>query len=115
LQAMSTNPHLRYDSFQLLSESELRRQLEDWNSHTPAFPHTRSIHELFAEQVAATPEAVALEFGDERLTYAQLNDRAGQLAHHLRASGVHTESVVGVMMERSPEMIVSLLGVLKGG
>ena len=115
LQAMSTNPHLRYDSCQLLSESELRRQLEDWNHRTPAFPHTRFIHQLFAEQVAATPEAVAIEFEGDRLSYAQLNERANQLAHHLRAGGVGTESIVGVMLERSPDMIVSVLGVLKAG
>ena len=84
---MATNPREQHDSCQLLSESELRRQLEDWNHRTLPFPHTRCIHQLFAEQVAATPEAVALEFGNQRLTYAQLNDRANQLAGYL-APGV---------------------------
>src|SRR5262249_14048434 len=115
LLAMATNPRAQYDSSPLLSEAELRRQLEDWNHRTAPFPHTRSIDQLFAEQVAATPHAIALEFGDQLLTYAQWNERANQLAHHLRASGVYTESVVGVMMERSPDMIVSVLDVLKAG
>src|SRR6185369_14181156 len=115
LLAMTTNPHERYDSCQLLSEAELRRQLEDWNHSTLLVPHTRCIHQLFAEQVTATPQAIALEFEDQQLTYAQLNERTNQLAHYLGANGVGTESVVGVMMERSPDMIVSLLGVLKAG
>ncbi|HEX7334998.1 MAG TPA: amino acid adenylation domain-containing protein [Pyrinomonadaceae bacterium] len=115
LVAMTTNPHERYDLCQLLSEAELRRQLEDWNHRTSSFPHTHCIHQLFAEQVAANPEAVALEFGEQRLTYAQLNDRANQLAGYLVARGAGTESVVGIAMERSPDMIVSLLGVLKTG
>jgi amino acid adenylation domain-containing protein len=115
LLAMATNPYLGYDSCQLLSESELRSQLEDWNYRTLPFAHTRCIHQLFAEQVAANPQAMALEFEDQQLTYAQLNERANQVAHYLTANGVDTESVVGIMMERSPDMIVSLLGVLKAG
>jgi amino acid adenylation domain-containing protein len=112
LWAIATNPHQRYEDRSLLSETELRWQLE-LNGET--FPHTRSIHQLFAEQVAATPDAIALEFEDQRLTYAELNKRANQLAHYLISKGVRTESVVGIMMERSLDMIVSLLAVLKAG
>jgi amino acid adenylation domain-containing protein len=115
LQAMATNPHQLYEQFSLLSETERRWQLDDLNDRKRPFQHSSSIHELFAEQVAATPEAIALEFEDQRLTYADLNERANQLAHHLMSRGVSTESVVGILMERSLDMIVSLLGVLKAG
>ena len=107
--AMATNPREQYESSQLLSEAELRWQLGEWNDPP------RCIHQFFTEQVVATPDAVALEFGEQRLTYAQLNDRANQLANYLRARGVGIESVVGIALERSPDMIVSLLGVLKAG
>ncbi|WP_426090242.1 amino acid adenylation domain-containing protein, partial [Janthinobacterium sp. PSPC1-1] len=73
------------------------------------------IHELFEAQVARTPAQVALVYGDEQLTYAQLNARANQLAHALRARGVRHESIVAICLERSPELILSLLAVLKAG
>ena len=115
LLAIATQPHEQYEECSLLSEKELRWQLEELNDRSRTFPQTRSIHQLFAEQVAATPEAVALEFDNQRLTYAELNERANQLAGYLISRGVGTENVVGIMMERSPDMIVSLLGVLKAG
>jgi amino acid adenylation domain-containing protein len=115
LQAIAANPRERYEDSSLLSDTELRWQLHDLNDTARPYPRTHSVHELFAEQVASTPDAIALEFGNHQLTYAELNDRANQLAAYLRSRGVHTESVVGVMMERSPDMIVSLLGVLKAG
>lgn len=113
--AMVSNPREQYESHVLLSETELRRQLEDWSGQVRPYPRSSCIHELFAEQVAAAPEAVALEFGSQQLTYAELNERANQLAAYLRANGVGAESVVGIMMERSLDMIVSMLGVLKAG
>jgi len=115
LLAIATKPGAQYEECSLLSEKELRWQLEDLNDRRRSFPQTRGIHQLFAEQVAATPEAVALEFGKQELTYAELNERANQLAGYLISRGVGPESVVGIMMERSPDMIVSLLGVLKAG
>jgi len=115
LLAIATKPGAQYEECSLLSEKELRWQIEDLNDRRRSFPQTRGIHQLFAEQVAATPEAVALEFGKQELTYAELNERANQLAGYLISRGVGTESVVGIMMERSPDMIVSLLGVLKAG
>lgn len=75
----------------------------------------RCIHELFADRAAATPDAVAVESTDARITYGELERRANQLAHHLRDLGVGPDAVVGVHLERSPELLVSLLGVLKSG
>ena len=74
-----------------------------------------TLPELFAAQVAITPDAVAVVCGDERLTYAELDARSNRLAHHLRALGVGAETVVGLCVERSPAMMVGLLGILKAG
>ena len=73
------------------------------------------IHELFEEQVARTPEEVAVVFKEEKVSYRELNERANQLAHHLRSLGVGPEARVGILLERSVEMVVALLGVLKAG
>ena len=89
--------------------------LTDWNSTATEYPRHRCVHELFEEQVAGAPEATALVFEDESLTYRQLNERANQLAHRLRALGVGPEVTVGVLMDRSPELIIALLAILKAG
>ncbi len=74
-----------------------------------------TLPDLFGAQAARTPDAIALVFGDERLTYGQLDARSNQLAHHLRALGVRPETIVGLCVERSPQMVVGLLGILKAG
>src|SRR5882762_8218236 len=78
-------------------------------------PRYRCVHELFEEQVERTPDAVALVFEAEQLTYRELNARANPLAHYLRARGVSAEVLVGICVERSLEMIVGLLAILKAG
>ncbi|MDQ5839529.1 MAG: AMP-binding protein, partial [Acidobacteriota bacterium] len=115
LVAMTSDPHERYEERVLLSDAELRQQLESWNETARPYPHDRCIHQLFEEQVEQRPNAPALEFEGGRLTYAELNARANQLAHYLRRAGIGPEVPVGIMMERSVEMITSLLGVLKAG
>jgi amino acid adenylation domain-containing protein len=98
----------------LTTEAE-RRQLLEWNPTDVVYPVSGSLHEIFERQVTRTPDVVALVFENEQLTYAELNRRANQLARHLRALGVKAESRVGVMLERSVEMVVSLLAILKAG
>ncbi|HEY6186081.1 MAG TPA: amino acid adenylation domain-containing protein [Pyrinomonadaceae bacterium] len=115
LKAMASYPHESYRTRSLLSEAELRQQLDSWNETARPYPREQSLHQLFEEQAERTPEAVALAYEGGRLTYAELNARANRLAHYLRERGVGPESVVGIMLERSPEMIVGLLGVLKAG
>jgi len=100
---------------QILSEDERRQLLAVSNAAATDFPRDRTLHQLFEAQAQRTPQAVALAFGRQQLTYSELNARAQQLAHHLRSLGVGPETRVGIYVERSLEMIVALLGVLKAG
>ncbi len=95
--------------------AERHQLLVEWNDTATEYPRDRCVHELFEEQAAQTPDAVAVVFGDQQLTYRQLNERANQLAHHLRKLGVGPETLVGLLVERSTEMIVGLMGILKSG
>ena len=97
-----------------LSESERRRLLIDFNDTAAPYPRA-CLHELIAEQARRTPGTVAIEFGEERLTYAELEGRASQVAHHLLDIGVEAEVLVGICTTRSLEMVVGLLGILKAG
>ncbi len=115
LDAATADPNARLSALPLLAEDERRQILFDWNDTAREFPRDRCVHELFEEQVAAKPEAVALVCGGERLTYAELNARANRLARHLRACGVGAETRVGVLLEREAWAAVALLGVLKAG
>ena len=87
----------------------------EWNRTEVPYPKDHCLHELFEEQVERTPDAVAVAFQDRQLTYRQLNERANQLARHLQGLGVGPDTLVGICMERSPEMVVGLLGILKAG
>jgi amino acid adenylation domain-containing protein/thioester reductase-like protein len=100
---------------EILAQSERRYILEQLNATQVPFPRGKLIHELFEEQVARTPNAPALFFEGQSLTYTQLNVQADRLARHLVARGVGPDRLVGLRVERSPEMIVGLLGILKAG
>src|SRR5437868_307352 len=114
-EAAVANPLQRIGDLPLLNAAEQHQLLVEWNSTPTEYPRHRCVHELFEEQVARAPEATALVFEDETLTYGELNERSNQLAHRLRALGVGPEITVGVLMDRSPELIVALLGILKAG
>ncbi|MBZ4422888.1 non-ribosomal peptide synthase/polyketide synthase [Myxococcus sp. RHST-1-4] len=107
-------PERRVDELPLLSEQERHRALGEWRQTAPATPDACA-HHLFEEQVHRTPEAPAVSFGEHTLTYRELDARANQLAWHLRSLGVGPDVVVGVHLERTPELVVALLGVLKAG
>ena len=115
LEAIATNPEQRISELPLLTQTERQQLLFEWNNTTTEYPHDKCIHQLFEEQVERSPDAVAVVFEEEQLTYRELNTRANQLAHYLRSLGVGTEVLVGICVERSIEMIVGLLGVLKAG
>ncbi len=99
---------------EVLSAAE-RARFAEWNDTAVDYPRDRSLVELFEAQVDASPDTVALEFGDERVTYAELDVRANQVAHRLRAEGVEAGDRVGILMERSPAVVAALLGALKAG
>ena len=105
----------RISELSLLTEAERQQILVDWNDTAADYPEDKWIHTLFETQAEHSPEAVAVIFGDEQLSYHELNCRANQLAHYLRKHGVGSEEVVGICMERSLEMIIGLLAILKAG
>jgi amino acid adenylation domain-containing protein/thioester reductase-like protein len=115
LEGIVANPSQRLSALPLLTETERHQVLVEWNNTQADYPKDSCVHELFEAQVARTPDAVALVFEDEQLTYRELNARANQVAHGLQRLGVGPEVRVGICLERSPEMIVGLLGVLKAG
>jgi amino acid adenylation domain-containing protein len=115
LEQVAADADVRLSRLDLLGEAERALVLEAWNRTAAEVPADRCIHELFAAQAARTPDAVAVVFEDASLTYAELNERANQLAHYLRRRGVGPEVRVGICLERSLEMVVSLLAVLKAG
>ncbi len=99
----------------LLSPEERRRVVEEWNATDVAYPTGLCVHELFEAQAARTPHAVAVARGDRSLTYAELDERANRLAHHLRDQGVGPDARVAICVERGVEMVVGLLAILKAG
>nr|QEO74372.1 condensation domain-containing protein [uncultured bacterium] len=115
LEVMVSDPEQRVSELPVLSEAERRQLLVEWNATGVAYPQGECLHELIEAQVDRTPDAVALVFEDQQLTYRALNARANQLASWLRQRGVGPEALVGVCMERSVELVVGLLGVLKAG
>jgi amino acid adenylation domain-containing protein len=115
LEGIVANPDENISRLPLLSENERKQILVEWNDTTAAYPKDKCLHELFEAQVERTPEAVAVVFGENSLTYGELNKRANQLARHLKGLGVGANSLVGICVERSLEMVVGLLGILKAG
>ncbi len=115
LQSVIENPELRISALSLLSIGERQRQIVTWNATQTEYPRAQCISELFEAQVQCDPNAAALVFEDQQLSYRELNRRANQLAHYLSARGVGPDVLVGVCLDRSPEMIVALLGILKAG
>ncbi|RYZ40223.1 MAG: amino acid adenylation domain-containing protein [Myxococcaceae bacterium] len=115
VEAMVASPGAPLKRFSLLNEVERKQVLVDWNATGGDYPREACIQDLFMAQAARTPDAVALEFGDTRLTYAQLDMRSNQWAHLLREHGVGPDVLVAVCLDRSVELIVSLLAILKAG
>jgi amino acid adenylation domain-containing protein len=99
----------------MLSEPERHQLLYEWNDTSTEFPSDKCAHQLFEEQAAKSPDAVAVVFEHDQLSYAELNRRANQLAHYLRELGVRPDDRVAICLERGFEMIIALLGVLKAG
>jgi surfactin family lipopeptide synthetase A len=110
------DPEGSVSRLQILTEPERRRLLTDWNSEAAReYPSDVPLQQLIEAQTEKTPHAVAVEFKDESLTYAELNARANQLAAHLRSLGVTRNTLVGVCLERSMDLVIALLAILKAG
>ena len=115
LAAAAASPETPVGDLPLLDPAEERQVLFDWNATAAPFPRHLGLHELFLEQAARTPSAIALVCGEERLSYRELDRRAGRLARRLRALGVGPEVLVGVFSRRNADLIVALLAVLEAG
>lgn len=115
LESIVADPDAHIADLSLLTTAQRKQLLLDWNATTAGFPYHKSIDQLFHEQAQLTPDDVAVVCDTRRLTFAELNDRANQLAHYLRKRGVRPEVRVAICVERSVEMIVGLLAILKAG
>ena len=115
LEGIVANPDQPIATLPILTEAEKHQLLVEWNDTAADFPRHLCVHHLFEEQAERTPDAIAVRFKDEMLTYCELNCRANRLAYHLQTLGVKPETLVGICAERSPEMVVGLLGILKAG
>ena len=114
LEAIVHNPDQSISSLPMLPERERTQILYEWNDTRAEYPDV-CVHELFEQQVARDPDAIAVVFDEQQLSYGELNRRANHLAHYLRKQGVEREVLVGVCLERGLEMVVGLLGIWKGG
>ena len=114
LEAIAANPHQRLCELPCLTQVE-HQQLMAWNETQVEYPQNRCIHQLVEAQVKRTPDTIALAFEDQQLSYQELNHRANQLAHYLRSLGVGGETLVGLCLERSLDMVIAILAVLKAG
>jgi len=115
LEAMTRNVAQKISELPLLTEAERQQLLYDWNATNSNQADASTIHEMFERQAALTPEGIAFVCGDEELTYRELNGRANQLAHYLRSRGVQPDTMVGMCLHRSANLMVALLGILKAG
>lgn len=115
LKQIALNPEALVSELGMLSHSERRRLLQDYNDTAAIYPFGRCLHQLFEDQTKRTPDAVAMVWNGVSYSYRSLNERANQLARYLRLRGVRTESRVALCLDRSLEMVTALLGVLKAG
>jgi len=115
LEEIVADPERRVSEFDLLSKAERHQLAVEWNDTAGDYPRDKCMHELFAEQAARTPDAVAVVFENQQLSYGELDRRSNQLAHHLRSLGVGPEVVTGLCVERTLDLVIGLLGILKAG
>ncbi|ACK73815.1 amino acid adenylation domain protein (plasmid) [Gloeothece citriformis PCC 7424] len=114
LLGMAANPDRSLSLLPLLTPPEIE-QLQIWNNTQALYPQHQCIHELFEEQVERSPLSIAVIWEDQQLTYEELNNRANQLAHYLKKRGIKPDSIVGLCLDRSLEMIIALFAILKAG
>ncbi|MEM6438048.1 MAG: AMP-binding protein, partial [Cyanobacteria bacterium P01_D01_bin.115] len=114
LQAIPQQPATRIAALPMLGKGE-QKQLRQWNQTQADYPTHYCLHQLFEQQAEKTPDAIALVFADQSLAYHELDSRADQLAHYLQTRGIGPDALVGICMERTPDMVAALLSILKAG
>jgi len=115
LESIAANPDEQISKLPLLTDAERHQLVIEWNNTAMEYPKDRCLHQLFETQAARTPNATAVVFGNKSLTYRELDRRANQLARHLIKLGAKPDGLVGICLERSLDMMVGLLGILKAG
>ncbi|WP_019506242.1 non-ribosomal peptide synthetase [Pleurocapsa sp. PCC 7319] len=115
LEGIVATPEKSISTLPLLREAERHQLLIEWNDTQQEYPQDKCFHQLFEAQVEKTPNAIAVVFEDQQLTYRELNQKANQLAHYLRSLGAKADSFVGIYLERSLDMAIAFLGIFKAG
>jgi non-ribosomal peptide synthetase component F len=115
LEGATADSGQRISRLPLLCPEQRHTLLDEWNSTQAEYPREACVHMLFEWQTERTPEAIAIVFEGLQLTYRELNNKANQVAHHLRKLGITAEARVGICLDRSLDMIIGLLGILKAG
>ncbi len=115
LSQVTDNADGNFNEYQVLTKTEYQTMVYDWNATDCDYAKDKTIHQLFEEQVERTPHNIAVVFEEEQLTYQELNERANQLAHHLQTLGIKPEIFVAISLEKSLELIIGLLAILKAG
>ncbi|RXT13597.1 non-ribosomal peptide synthetase [Ammoniphilus sp. CFH 90114] len=115
LEQVTDHPDVQLGQIDLLTEAEKRQVLVDFNDTNQDYPRDKAVHQLFEEQVEKYPDRIAVVFENKQLTYRELNEKANQLAHTLRQKGIQAGDRIGILVERSMEMIICTLGVIKAG
>ncbi len=115
LEGLAAGPERRVGDLSPVNAAERRALLVDRNATETTYPRDSGLAPLFESTASAHPEAIAVVFGEETLTYRELDRRSNQLAHHLRSRGVGAEAAVGILARRSIEMVVGVLGILEAG
>lgn len=115
LESILETPNKEISSLDILPSDDEHKILIDWNDTTQEYPRDRTITQLFEEQVEKTPMTVAVVYEEQRMTYRELNEKSNQLAHYLRSLGVGPKTLVAIACERSLEMLIGVLGILKAG
>jgi amino acid adenylation domain-containing protein len=115
LQAIVFAPSQRIDQLPILRKSEEEELLNTFNARTSAYPQDQTLVDLFTKQASQTPDAIAVVYLDQRLTYKELDERSNQLGHYLRSAGVREDTLVPICIPRSVDMMIGILGILKAG
>ena len=114
-EAVTENPHIRIEDISILTEEEIKEQIYNYNHTDIEFPEEKTVYRLFKEQAERTPDNVALEYKCSTVTYKELLEKAEQLAKVLKKKGIKNNSIVGILADRSPNMVIGIMAVISAG